>query len=270
MSLITEVYNKDPEREWQRLTKDPYHSLEFLVTMQYLRKHLPQVGRILDAGGGPGRYSLELCRAGYEVVLLDVSSELISTARKHFELEAQVVQDRLIECVVGDVQNLSRFEDSCFDVVLCLGGPLSHIRDPNARAKSMSELARVTKPGGVVAVSVMGLFAVLRTILMRFSDELLDTSFQTLVQQGDTTVAGMVWHFFRADELRELAESCGLTTLEMVGCEGLATGLVEATNQLSADEERRGVWEELVLKTASEPALVDMAEHILYLGRVCG
>jgi ubiquinone/menaquinone biosynthesis C-methylase UbiE len=268
MSLVTEAYNKDPEREWQRLVRDPYHSLEFLVTMHYLRKHLPPEGKVLDAGGGPGRYSLELCRAGYEVVLLDISSELIATARKQFELEPKVVRDRLIESVVGDVQNLSHFEANHFDVVLCLGGPLTHISNAVGRLKAMSELVRVAKPGAVVAVSVMGFFAVIRTILMRFSDELVEPSFQILVQRGDTTVAGMIWHFFRADELRELAESCGLTTLEMAGCEGLSTGLVEATNLLSEDEGRWERWEELVLKTASEPALVDMAEHILYLGRV--
>jgi 2-polyprenyl-3-methyl-5-hydroxy-6-metoxy-1,4-benzoquinol methylase len=75
MKKVAEAYNKNKEREWQRLTKDPYHSLEFTVIMHYLWKHLPPSGKILDAGGGPGRYSLELCRAGYEVVLLDISSK---------------------------------------------------------------------------------------------------------------------------------------------------------------------------------------------------
>ncbi|MDE0084481.1 MAG: hypothetical protein OXU23_02120 [Candidatus Poribacteria bacterium] len=43
--------------EWNRLVKDAYNSLEFLLTMHHLRKHLPETGRILDAGGGPGRYT---------------------------------------------------------------------------------------------------------------------------------------------------------------------------------------------------------------------
>ena len=58
--------------EWNRLVMDAYHSLEFLVTMHYLRKHLPETGKVLDAGGGPGRYAIELCRAGYAVILLDI------------------------------------------------------------------------------------------------------------------------------------------------------------------------------------------------------
>ena len=73
-------------------------------------------------------------------------------------------------------------------------------------------------------------------------------------------------HFFRAFELQRLAESCGLTTLEMVGCEGLSTGLPEATNTVAEDPTKWERWVELVLETATEPAIVDMAAHILYIG----
>lgn len=47
-------------REWDRLEGDPYNMLEYVVTMHYLEKHLPSEGLILDAGGGPGRYTIEL------------------------------------------------------------------------------------------------------------------------------------------------------------------------------------------------------------------
>ena len=77
-----------------------------------------------------------------------------------------------------------------------------------------------------------------------------------------------LWHFFRASELQQLAESCGLTTLEIVGCEGLSTGLPVATNTVAEDPTKWERWIELVLDTATEPAVVDMAAHILYIGRV--
>ena len=267
MNQVAETYNKNPQREWERLVKDPYHTLEFFVTWHHLQKHLPPNGQILDAGGAPGRYALELCRAGYEVVLLDISSGLISLAKEKFKSEPYSVQKKLLEFVVGDILDLSRFETGRFDAVLCLGGPLTHISDEDSRLKAMSELVRVAKPGAIVCVSVMGYFAVLRTILARFSDELIDSSFQTLIEHGNTTVTGTIWHFFRADELRRDAERLGLTTLEMVGCEGLSTGLAEATNVLGQDEAKWKQWVEVVLKTSTEPAVVDMAEHILYLGK---
>ncbi len=133
----------------------------------------------------------------------------------------------------------------------------------------MSELVRVAKPGAIVCISVMGYLAILRTILARFRDELAEPSFQTLVKCGDIIgFTGTLWHFFRSEELRQLAESYGLMTLEMAGCEGLSTGLTEATNLLGQHEARWKVWQELVLKTSIEPAVVDMAEHILYIGQV--
>lgn len=268
MNNVAEEYNKDPEREWNRLVKDSYHSLEFLVTMHYIRKWFPPNGKVLDGGGGPGRYSIELSRAGYNVVLLDISSELITIAKDKFKSEREAVQNRLLEFVVGDIRDLSRFETDYFDAVLCLGGPLTHISDEVDRITAMSELVRVAKPGAVVCISVMGYLAMLRTVLMQASHELIDPSYHELINQGNNLVSGMVWHFFRADELKHLAESCGLTTLEMAGCEGLSTGLPEATNRLGEDEAKWKQWMELVLETSAEPAVVDMAEHILYVGLV--
>jgi hypothetical protein len=82
----------------------------------------------------------------------------------------------------------------------------------------VSELVRVAKLGAIVSIAIIGYLAVLRTILIRFSDDLLVPPFEELVAQGDTIgTTGTLWHFFRADELRQLAESCGLKTIEMDG-----------------------------------------------------
>ena len=269
MNAIAEAYSVNPEREWNRLTKDPYHTLEFLVTWRFLQKYLPPRGVILDVGGGPGRYSLELCRAGYEVVLLDLSARLLALAKEKFESESTDVRRRLLEFVQGDIQDLSGFATDSFDAILCLGGPLTHIADEAGRFKAISELVRVAKPGAIVFIAVMGYLAVLRTILTRFSDDLLETSFERLVQTGDDLIGatGTVWHFFRADELRRCAERSGLTTVAMAGCEGLSSGLIEATNELGQAEAKWKRWVELVVQTSTEPSLVDMAEHILYMGR---
>ena len=255
--------------EWNRLVKDAYNSLEFLVTMHYLRKYLPESGRILDAGGGPGRYALELCRAGYDVVLLDIDPTYTTFAAENIELEPKSVSRRLIASIVGDIRDLSDFNTNDFDAVLCLGGPLTHISDELERTQATSELVRVAKPGAIVCIAVVGYLAMLRTVFSRFSYELITPPYSELIQEGkgNNLVGGNLWHFFRASELQQLAESCGLITLEMVGCEGLSTGLPEATNTVAEDPAKWERWVDLVLETATEPAIVDMAAHILYIGQ---
>jgi len=69
--LIKENYVGNSVSEWKRLVRDPFHRLEFDTTMLFLKKYLPKKGLVLDAGGGPGRYTIELAKLGYDVVLFD-------------------------------------------------------------------------------------------------------------------------------------------------------------------------------------------------------
>ena len=125
MRDVARLYDQDPEAEWRRLVSDAYCSLEFLVTMHYIRRHFPRTGRVLDAGGGPGRYAIELCRSGYDVVLLDVSPRVIDVAREKFQSQPPDVRRRLSAPVVGDVRDLSQLDSGSFDATLCLDPPLS-------------------------------------------------------------------------------------------------------------------------------------------------
>ncbi|MBL8026358.1 MAG: class I SAM-dependent methyltransferase [Fibrobacteres bacterium] len=240
MNTISAAYDINAEREWNRLEHDPFHSLEFIVTSHFLKKYLPKQGRILDAGGGPGRYSLELCRLDYEVVLADISPGLIEHAKNRFKDEPDAIRNRLIEFVVGDIQDLSFLNKYRFDAVLCLGGPLTHIESDTGRIKALSELVRIAKPNAPVFVSVMGRLAALRTILVKHNEEILDPSIGKLVEDGSSNsgFTKSTWHFYRAEELKRQAEQCGLVTLDMAGCQGVSSNLEDATNQLSNDPEK--------------------------------
>ncbi len=266
MTGIPEQYDSDPLHEWDRLVKDPYHSIELAVTLHCIRKYFPDTGTVLDAGGGPGRYSIELCRMGYDITLLDISSGCIAMAKEKLESEPEHVRQRLRQFVVGDVRDLSKFQSESFDAILCLD-PLTYVVDTDERARALQELVRVGKGGAPIAVAVRGYLALLRTTLRIASDELLDESFESFVHTGNTTIYGTPCHFFRAGEIKSLAESSGLETLEMVGCEGLSAGLPEATNVIGTDSAKWQRWLKLVIETSGEPAVVEMAEHMLYLGR---
>jgi S-adenosylmethionine-dependent methyltransferase len=69
------------EREWQRLTNPDDGAIEFALTQRLLATYLPPFGRILDLGRGPGRYTIWLVERSYQVVLADLSPELLAIAR---------------------------------------------------------------------------------------------------------------------------------------------------------------------------------------------
>ena len=141
--LVKDWFAETANYEWKRLKQDAYHQLEFLVTMNSLEKYLPKEGFILDAGGGPGRYTIELAKRGYDVVLLDLVKEMLEIASR--QIRKEEVQSRVKRIMEGSVTDLSMFGDETFDAVLCLGGPLSHLLTFEERETAAGELVKVAK-----------------------------------------------------------------------------------------------------------------------------
>ena len=266
---VPDAYNADPLREWGRLERDAYRRLEFELTWDALTRRLPLGAHVLDAGGGPGRYALELCRAGWQVTLADITSGLLEVARTNFAAEPPEVQARLCGIEQVDLRDLSRFAEGTFDATLCLGGPLTHLPVRSDQEQAVREMARVTRPGGLIYLTGVGYLAVLRYMLNFHREELLADYIDSFLEDGNAPgPGGMLWHFFRADELRGLAESCELEILEMVGCQGLSSGLPQVTNEMAENEpEHWAAWRKVLFRTAQMPAVVDGAEHILWVGR---
>lgn len=84
-SLVKEYYRDSVRKEWNRLVKTPYRQLELETTLYFLEKYLPANGLVLDAGGGPGRYTIELAKRGYDVILLDLTPANLAFARNQIK-----------------------------------------------------------------------------------------------------------------------------------------------------------------------------------------
>ncbi|MFQ6061445.1 MAG: class I SAM-dependent methyltransferase [Thermoplasmata archaeon] len=267
--LIKEYYSETALKEWRRLTRDPYHRLEFDTTMHFLRTYLPKGGLILDAGGGPGRYTIELARMGYDIVLLDVTPELLELARK--QVKKAKVDDSIKEISEGSIVDLSRFRDRTFDSVVCLGGALSHIVNRKKRDKAIDELIRVTKRGAPIFVSVIARIGLLISALIYFPQEIeIDRVFKRIRDKGDY-LGGYGFapcHFYLADELRDSFKKTRVKVLEIVGLEGLAAGHRKETNRLfKKHPEAWKRWWETHLRTCTHPAAVGVSEHFLMICR---
>jgi SAM-dependent methyltransferase len=105
----------------------------------YLVPHLTPGQRLLDVGSGPGTITADLAAlvAPGEVVALEVNDQAAALTRQG----APGVDVR-----VGDVHALP-FDAGEFDVVHA-HQVLQHVADP---VQALREMARVTRPGGVVA-----------------------------------------------------------------------------------------------------------------------
>ena len=266
-SLVKEFYAVQVRQEWRRLVKDAYHRLEFDTTLHYLDKYLPHSGLILDAGGGPGRYTLELAKKGYEVVLFDATQANLDFAKR--QVRRFGLRNRVKEITIGSIVDLSKYNSGTFDAVLCTGGPLSHVLNPRDRDLAIGEFIRVAKPGAPIFVSVIGRLAVLAVILMEEPHEIELPHFQQILQTGDY-IGGhgfTACHFYLPEELRSEFTREGLQILELVGLEGISVGHIRELNRLAKNEARFRLWLEAHYQTCTHPGVVAMSEHMLIMCR---
>lgn len=251
-----EYFDEYGEREWTRFEDGRTPGPSLATHIQVLEGYVRPGDRVLDAGAGPGRFTLELLRLGAHVTALDISPGQLELLRAR-------VPD--VEAMLGDVTDLSRFPDDSFDLTVCFGGPLSYVVD---RAEdAVAELARVTKPGGHVLVSVMGLggavihFAPIIVELARRdgaakSLEVARTGFLPEEEgYGHLAMRMYLW-----DELEALLAAHG----EVV--DGAAAGVLP---HLEAEEpEIRALLGEFEQRLAHDPGSRSCGEHIIGVLRV--
>ncbi len=123
-----------------------------MLTVDYGRLGLRYGERMLDLGCGGGRHAFEAMRRGAEVVALDASNpELVwASALMHAVVEEGHTNNGAAGWAVqGDALRLP-FPSGSFDRVVA-AEVLEHI--PVDR-QAMAELARVLRPGGIMAVTV--------------------------------------------------------------------------------------------------------------------
>ena len=266
--MVREHYTREGLVEWERLVRHPYHRLEFDTTMHFLRKYLPKKGLVLDAGGGPGRYTIELAKMGYDVVLLDLTPKLLEIAQE--QISKANVQNRVKQIVEGSIDNLSMFKDNTFDSVICLGGALSHLVIAKQRKKAADELVRVAKQGTPIFVSVIGRLAVCMNTVVYVWPEIKTATevYRKYTTTGDYYggYSFTATHIYTPEELKK--EFRGKTKiLKMVGLEGIFSTHEKEYNEVYEKGEYNEILAETHLKTCTHPCIVGISEHFMLIGK---
>jgi SAM-dependent methyltransferase len=125
------MLSRDDEHWW-------YRGRRKVLNAELDRLPLEPEARLLDAGCGSGRTLDELARYG-RVSGVDLSPDAVETARRRGHDDVRVAR----------VEELP-FADATFDVVTCLD-VVEHTPDDRA---ALAELRRVTRPGGLLLVTV--------------------------------------------------------------------------------------------------------------------
>ena len=148
---VNTFYNAYGEFEWSRLEATPFGRLQAIIHEDFILRYVKSGDRVLDAGSGPGRFSITVARVGARVTVLDISDKQLEIAKQKIA-EAGLL-DRIERFIQADICDLSIFGDGQFDMVICYGGALSYVCEK--RQNAAGELIRITKPGGIILVSVM-------------------------------------------------------------------------------------------------------------------
>jgi ubiquinone/menaquinone biosynthesis C-methylase UbiE len=142
--------------------------------------HLPVAGRLLDAGGGTGRVSLQLLPYVDELVVSDVSTGMLMQAQQKGHCRP----------TAAHVEYLP-FPNESFDRVLVVDA-LHHFCD---QRESIIELIRVLKPGGRLVIE--------EPDLNRFAVKMVALGEKAALMQS---------RFYYPDEIRDMVGAQGVQT----------------------------------------------------------
>lgn len=268
MDNVINYYNSFDE--WGRLDREP---LEFMVNLHHIKSHLPAQGRILDNGAGPGKYSIELAKLGYQMTLTDLTPRLAEIAKQ--KAEEQGLQEHFDGFYVADARDLTRFSDQHFDAALMLG-PLYHLQKEEDRVAAVTELHRVTKHAGLVFVAFMSRVRFLTTSIM--SPEAWKPN-HTVQGIKDFLKSGVFDHsdegrftgayYFDINEIKPFMECHGFESIKLIGSGSIAGAMTqEQWNywRLRGEDEFQQIMQ-MVMNESENPYILGTSSHLLYIGR---
>ena len=266
-------YDAYGRREWDRLAVTAAGRLKAIVHADFIRRYVRKGDRVLDAGCGPGRFTVTAAELGATVTALDLSEGQLELANAR--VADAGLSDGVDAFVAADIADLSMFPDGHFDAVICYGGALSYVCE--RRDVAAAELVRVVRPGGILLVSVMSRLGTMAALVRRPQMYVLQDPERWYVWQvaehGDLPgfpAPGMdlehpAMHMYTSDELRQLLPDCRV--LDLAGSNVTTSGESSAPDDILDNPEAWTTVVELERTLNSRPGLVDSGTHLIVAAR---
>lgn len=264
MSRVEKYYDKCAEIEWGRLAS---HRVEYGLTLLAFKEYLLRPpARIIDIGGACGRYSIELSRQGYNVTLVDVSSQCLKTARER----AKAAGVQLQGYIHADARNLLDVDNESCDAALLMG-PLYHLLEHKERLQAVNECWRVLKPGGLVFASFICRYNPFQDAAVKNPDYLMiraeeaEEILRTGVYRKPENGGFIDSWFAHPRDIPPLMAAGNFSELALIAQESLVYCIEDRIN--SASDELHRKWLNLLYRIAHDPSIHGAAGHLLYIGR---
>ncbi|MCH5317467.1 MAG: class I SAM-dependent methyltransferase [Eubacterium sp.] len=238
--------------EGKRLQKDKYHSIEYLTTVRYLDRLLPDSGKVLDCCAGGGVYSYYLADRGYNVTAADLSPKNIEI------IKANKKSSILDDIQILNVLNLSCFEGKTFDVVLCMGA-LYHLKRSEERRECVKECLRVLKDDGIFILAYINRNP---CVLYQFWQQPKNIKAQAeLIKTGDNGL----FYASDFDEIDKIVTDFNLAKIKNIGADGSAYPLQRKINSLN--KAQFADFLEYHFAVCEQPSIIGNSMHGLLFAR---
>ena len=196
--------------------------------------------------------TLYLADKGHVVTACDLVEHNVDIIRSKSDA------DKLADTAVCNVLDLSRFANSSFDVMLCMGA-MYHLPADEEKTNAIRECVRACKPGGLVVLSYLNYFAMVAAEMQAGLGN-LDHMLATINNLDDfmftpTTPA----------RIERCVENAGLEILHNIGADGISFVLADKVN--SATDEAFEKWMDYIYKHCVEQSIVGYSMHGLLIGR---
>lgn len=261
--IIQNFYDAGVQGEWDRIACRP----EFLLTCRMLDRYIKSGDKVLDIGGGPGRYSLYLAEKGCDVTLLDLSLE-----NTKFAGERAAEQGLFLKTIAGDAREADKLTNGQFDHVLLMG-PMYHLLNEKDRVTAVNAALRSLKQNGIFFVSFINMFAGIIFAMKCQPDIVSDRVEQAFYNDfiENRSFSGKAFtqaYFAKQDEILPFMKQFPLEKLHFFGQEGITSPC--ESNIMSQPKEIVDLWLELCERMWEREDLLSWSEHLMYVGRKQG
>jgi len=265
MKNVEDFYDDSVDYEWNRLNR---HKIEFDITKRYLEKYINTGSKVLDIGGGPGRYSIYLTKKGNKVTLVDLSKKNVEMAKE----KSQKENLNLEGYIHSNVLHLSENVDKKYDVVLCMG-PLYHLIKKKNRIKAIKECLKILKKDGILIATFISAFAPIIDFIKNYPEEIVNYKKEFLInyiENGKNIVSednpGFTnAYFINPSEIEKFMDKFKMKKVIISGIEGIPAQSEKKLYKLS--EKAYNEWIDLIFEISKDPSTWGSCEHMIYIGR---